>query len=103
MYTHTHTHKQTNRIRTDHNEDNTTAMLQEWSQNAKGTYASINFGYSDAWLYPTFNAYDMPDERYLHMAQLKQQALDAAREIRADYLFVSDGEASGRWPSSENT
>lgn len=77
------------RIRTDHNEDNTTAMLHEWSQNARHVYANVDFVSMDAWLYPVFDPFAMPEERYLHVAQLRQQGLDAARKAGADYLFVS--------------
>ncbi len=93
--THTRTHTHTLRIRTDHSEDNTTAMLREWSRNAEGIYASVDFEYSDVWLYPTFDPFEMFEERYLHMAQLRQQSLDTARDMGADYFFVSSGEGRG--------
>ena len=64
-------------------------MLREWSQNAKHVYANVDFENMDAWLYPTFNPFAMPDERFLRVAQLRQEGLDAARKAGADYLFVS--------------
>ena len=85
MYTCTHAR----RIRTDHNEDNTSAILQEWSQNVQELYANVDFKNFDEWLYPTFNPFDTPDERFLQITKLRQAGLDAARRAGADYLFVS--------------
>lgn len=79
------------RIRSDHNEDKTSKILQEWSQNVKHLYHRVLVNVSD-----TPHKYDdavgpaeWPDSRYQQMMYLRQKALDSARKQWADYLFVS--------------
>ena len=81
------------RIRTDHNEDNTSAILSEWTRNVAGDYAAVSFEESKEWLYPTSDPFSMPDERYLRLTQLRQQALEEARNSSSDYLLVSAAES----------
>lgn len=85
VHSHTHTH----RIRSDHNQDNTTAILREWTEKAQHLYSSIDLQISEEWLYPNYYPFDMPDERYEQVARLRQKGLEAARSSGADYLFVS--------------
>ena len=79
----------TPRIRTDHNEDETAAILQEWSRNVQSLYANVDFYSTSEVSYVTSNPFDMPDERYTLIAQLRQKALDTARTANVDYLLVS--------------
>lgn len=79
------------RIRSDHNEDNTSQILQEWGQNVKGLYhrvlvnvTSTPTKYEDA-----SSPGEWSDSRYRQMIYLRQRALDVARKQWADYLFVS--------------
>lgn len=79
-----------NRIRSDHNEDNTSAILQEWSQNVKHLYHRVLINVSD-----TPSHYDnakgpgeWTETRYRQMMYLRQRALDSARKQWADYIFV---------------
>lgn len=79
------------RIRSDHNEDNTSKILQEWGQNVKGLYhrvlvnvTSTPTKYEDA-----SSPGEWSDSRYRQMIYLRQRALDVARKQWADYLFVS--------------
>ena len=75
-------------MHSDHNQDNTSAILSEWAAGARHLYASVDLQISDEWLYPTGDPFAMPDERYEHIARLRQEGLDAARTASADYLLV---------------
>ena len=77
------------RVRTDHNEDNTSAILQEWCAGVEPLYSNVDFESSAEWLYPDRDPFQWPDERYDHITKLRQQALDAARAGGHNYLFVS--------------
>lgn len=79
-------------IRSDHNEDNTSNILQEWGQNVKGLYhrvlvnvTSTPTKYEDA-----SSPGEWSDSRYRQMINLRQRALDVARKQWADYLFFVD-------------
>ncbi len=41
------------------------------------------------WLYPNLDPFEEHDERFVHVALLRQEGLEAARRSGADYLFVS--------------
>ncbi|KAL5484486.1 hypothetical protein EMCRGX_G020997 [Ephydatia muelleri] len=77
-------------IRTDHNEDDTAAILRGWTDNVRTSYANVDFYSSTEVTYVTPNPFDMPDARYTQIAQLRQKALDAARAANVDYLFFVD-------------
>ncbi|XP_064395721.1 procollagen galactosyltransferase 2-like isoform X1 [Halichondria panicea] len=77
-------------IRTDHNGDNTTAILAEWAENVKLVYKSVDLKSSDEWLYPNLDPFEEHDERFVHVAQLRQEGLEAARRSGVDYLFRLD-------------
>ncbi|EDO43389.1 predicted protein [Nematostella vectensis] len=79
-------------ITSDHNEDNTTELLKEWANNAKHLYhrVTMNFTGSPSNYGDVLEASDWTDERYAHVAYLRQLALDTARYWWADYLFVVD-------------
>ena len=76
------------RIRSDHNQDNTSAVLSEWAEGVKHLYRSIDLQISDEWLYDTEDPFEMPDERYEQIARLRQAGLEVARAANADYLMV---------------
>ena len=76
------------RIRSDHNQDNTSAVLSEWAEGVKHLYRSLDLQISDEWLYDTEDPFEMPDERYEQIARLRQAGLEAARAANADYLMV---------------
>ena len=78
------------RIRSDHNEDNTSQILHEWTQNVKHLYHRVLINTSN-----TPSQYDdavgpgqWSETRYRQMMYLRQRALDSARKQWADYLFV---------------
>ena len=78
------------RIRSDHNEDNTSKILQEWARNIKNLYHRVLINVSD-----TPSHYDdavgpgmWSESRYRQMMYLRQRALESARKQWADYIFV---------------
>ena len=77
------------RIRSDHNMDGTPFIMGNWCAVVKRLYLSVDCYTSHVWLYPTRNPSSKPVQRYKNVARLRQQALEAAREAGADYLFVS--------------
>lgn len=79
------------RVRTDHNEDNTSALLREWSRNVKPLYHRVLVNITEnPKSYPDSDGpMHWTDERYGIIMELRQKALDAARKQWADYLFVS--------------
>uniref|UniRef100_A0A673CCP4 Procollagen galactosyltransferase 2-like n=1 Tax=Sphaeramia orbicularis TaxID=375764 RepID=A0A673CCP4_9TELE len=75
---------------TDHNVDNTTAMLREWLKRAQHTYHYVEWrpmeeprSYTDEW-----GPKHWPPSRFNHVMKLRQAALKAARERWADYILV---------------
>ncbi|EHB05373.1 Glycosyltransferase 25 family member 1, partial [Heterocephalus glaber] len=78
-------------VATDHNADNTSAVLREWLVAVKGLYHSVEWR-------PAEEPRSYPDEegpkhwsdaRYEHVMKLRQAALKAARDMWADYILVS--------------
>ncbi|XP_077575711.1 procollagen galactosyltransferase 1-like [Stigmatopora nigra] len=79
-------------VATDHNVDNTTAILREWLIKVQNDYHYVEWR-------PDNGSSAFEDEvgpkhwntlRYEHVMKLRQGALDLAREIWADYLLVAD-------------
>lgn len=77
------------RIRTDHNMDDTGAVLETWCNAAQDIYLSVDCLSSDEIVYNLTHPYSETNEQYIHIAGLQQTALDAARESKADYFLVS--------------
>ena len=79
------------RIATDNNIDNTSAILNEWASNARSLYSAVNVTAEtlDPSYSPQGGLFEWTDERYVHMTVLRQEALDYARGMWADYIFVS--------------
>ncbi|KAF7243946.1 Procollagen galactosyltransferase 1 [Varanus komodoensis] len=81
-------------VATDHNIDNTTAVLQEWLTNVQSMYHSVEWR-------PVEQPRFYPDEegpkhwsnsRYEHVMKLRQAALHHARDIWADYILFVDSD-----------
>ncbi|XP_013858341.1 procollagen galactosyltransferase 2 [Austrofundulus limnaeus] len=79
---------------TDHNVDNTTAMLREWLKKAQQVYHSVEWrpmeeprSYTDEW-----GPKHWPPSRFKHVMKLRQAALKAARERWADYILFVDSD-----------
>ncbi|XP_075903882.1 procollagen galactosyltransferase 1-like [Nelusetta ayraudi] len=79
-------------VATDHNIDNTTAILREWLIQVQNNYHYVEWRPDDE----TRSFSDEPGPkhwnnlRYEHILKLRQAALNTAREIWADYLLVTD-------------
>ncbi|CAL1593921.1 unnamed protein product [Knipowitschia caucasica] len=79
---------------TDHNMDNTTAMLREWLKKAQSLYHYVEWrpmeepkSYTDEW-----GPKHWPPSRFGHVMKLRQAALKAARERWADYILFVDSD-----------
>nr|XP_033780957.1 procollagen galactosyltransferase 1 [Geotrypetes seraphini] len=81
-------------VATDHNIDNTTAILREWLVNVQDKYHYVEWR-------PQEEARSYPDEegpkhwsnsRYEHVMKLRQAALNSAREMWADYILFVDAD-----------
>ncbi|KAM9819562.1 procollagen galactosyltransferase 1-like isoform 1-T1 [Syngnathus typhle] len=79
-------------VATDHNIDNTSAILRDWLIKVQNDYHYVEWR-------PDDESSAFEDEvgpkhwnnlRYEHVMKLRQAALDTAREIWADYLLVAD-------------
>ncbi|XP_074911781.1 inactive glycosyltransferase 25 family member 3 isoform X3 [Buteo buteo] len=77
---------------TDHNSDNTTAMLQEWLGAVGKDYHSVVWkAQEEPSSYPDeLGPKHWSDKRYENLMRLKQEALTYAREQRADYILFVD-------------
>uniref|UniRef100_A0AAX7UTQ0 Glycosyl transferase family 25 domain-containing protein n=1 Tax=Astatotilapia calliptera TaxID=8154 RepID=A0AAX7UTQ0_ASTCA len=79
---------------TDHNVDNSTAMLREWLKRAQHVYHYVEWrpmeeprSYTDEW-----GPKHWPPSRFNHVMKLRQAALKAARERWADYILFVDSD-----------
>ncbi|KAJ6654623.1 hypothetical protein lerEdw1_006776 [Lerista edwardsae] len=77
---------------TDHNVDNTTAMLHEWLTAMEGRYRDIAWRSADT---PSSFPDELgpkhwSDQRFEHVMRLKQEALDFARAEWANYVLFTD-------------
>uniref|UniRef100_A0A8C8A9I7 Collagen beta(1-O)galactosyltransferase 2b n=1 Tax=Oryzias sinensis TaxID=183150 RepID=A0A8C8A9I7_9TELE len=77
---------------TDHNVDNTTAMLREWLRKVQQVYHFVEWrpmeeprSFTDEW-----GPKHWPPSRFNHVMKLRQAALKAARERWADYILFAD-------------
>ncbi|XP_062361666.1 inactive glycosyltransferase 25 family member 3 [Cinclus cinclus] len=77
---------------TDHNSDNTTAMLQEWLGAVGKDYHSVVWKVQEEpSSYPDeLGPKHWSDKRYENVMKLKQEALTYAREQQADYILFVD-------------
>ncbi|XP_061701911.1 procollagen galactosyltransferase 1 [Syngnathoides biaculeatus] len=79
-------------VATDHNEDNTTAVLRDWLVSVQNLYHYVEWRpkeeprhYEDE-----EGPKEWPDPRYEHVMKLRQVALESAREMWADYFMLMD-------------
>ncbi|XP_062285171.1 procollagen galactosyltransferase 2-like [Scomber scombrus] len=78
----------------DHSEDNSTAMLQEWLRGVRHLYHSVEWRPIEQ---PSTYADEegpkhWPDSRVVHVMKLKQAAVRAARQLWADYILFVDSD-----------
>ncbi|KAL4634742.1 procollagen galactosyltransferase 2-like [Arapaima gigas] len=81
-------------VATDHNADNSTAMLREWMKTVQGQYHYVEWrpmeeprSYADEW-----GPKHWSTSRFNHVMKLRQAALRAAREHWADYILFADAD-----------
>ncbi|KAM8793865.1 procollagen galactosyltransferase 1 [Eudromia elegans] len=81
-------------VATDHNADNTTAVLREWLVRVRGLYHRVEWrpleeprAYADEEGPKHWSA-----ARYEHVMRLRQAALEAARDMWADYVLFLDAD-----------
>ncbi|XP_046336302.1 inactive glycosyltransferase 25 family member 3-like [Haliotis rufescens] len=81
-------------FRSDHNIDNSSAMLQEWITAVQPLYHRIDVKIDNTTArYPNEKSNcDWTEERFDNVIQLRQEALDDARNVWADYLFMLDAD-----------
>ncbi|XP_040264218.1 procollagen galactosyltransferase 2 [Bufo bufo] len=79
---------------TDHNSDNTTAVLREWLKSVQKLYHYIEWrpmaepqSYTDE-----FGPKHWPASRFAHVMKLRQAALRTAREKWSDFIFYVDAD-----------
>ncbi|KAG7258470.1 hypothetical protein CRUP_015487 [Coryphaenoides rupestris] len=79
-------------VATDHNEDNTTAILRDWLTKVQSLYHYVEWRPKE--LPSEYEDGDGPKQwtnlRYAHVMKLRQAALDSAREMWADYFLAMD-------------
>lgn len=77
-------------MRSDHNEDNSIEILHSWLSSFSYKYHSVNVEYDkqskrrSSELSPTH----WSSERHEDVIRLKEEAIEYARSIWADYVFV---------------
>ncbi|XP_029913296.1 procollagen galactosyltransferase 1 [Myripristis murdjan] len=79
-------------VATDHNEDNTTAVLRDWLVKVQNIYHYVEWRPQEE---PrVYEDEDGPKHwtnlRYAHVMKLRQVALESAREMWADYFMLVD-------------
>ncbi|XP_032592323.1 glycosyltransferase 25 family member [Drosophila grimshawi] len=81
-------------LRCDHNSDDTIQLLKQWLQHSGKLYHSINYAFNDdtTSYQKETSAYDWPVSRFKHLIALKEEALEYARNIWADYVFFLDAD-----------
>ncbi|XP_067613087.1 glycosyltransferase 25 family member [Eurosta solidaginis] len=81
-------------IRSDHNTDASTEILQLWLNHTADLYHSVDFEYDDSVQrhQNESTSNDWPAERFHHLISLKEIALVYAKQIWADYLFFLDAD-----------
>ncbi|XP_026525051.1 procollagen galactosyltransferase 2 [Notechis scutatus] len=79
-------------VATDHNIDNTTAMLREWLKNVQKLYHYVEWRpMDDPQFYPEeIGPKHWPNSRFTHVMKLRQAALRTAREKWSDYIMFID-------------
>lgn len=90
------------RIRCDHNNDNSIQVLQEWLEHSADLYHSVNYSFDDetSRYVNESSAYDWPASRFKHVIALKEEALQYARDIWADFIFFLDADVLLTAPKS---
>uniref|UniRef100_A0AAQ4PWL2 procollagen galactosyltransferase n=1 Tax=Gasterosteus aculeatus aculeatus TaxID=481459 RepID=A0AAQ4PWL2_GASAC len=79
-------------VATDHNQDNTTAILRDWLVKMQSLYHNVEWRPKEEPQH--YRNEEGPkqwtDLRYEHVMKLRQVAMDSAREMWADYFMLAD-------------
>ncbi|XP_055534935.1 glycosyltransferase 25 family member [Wyeomyia smithii] len=81
-------------IRSDHNEDRSVEITKIWLKRTSRLYHSVDFGYrSDVEKRPDeSSSTHWSESRFADVIRLKQEALDKARHMWADYILFLDAD-----------
>lgn len=76
---------------TDHNEDNSQEIVELWLKRAGSLFHSVHYQSDDSEKIRKgeTNLTHWPEERFLELIRMKEEAFDYARRSWADYVFVS--------------
>ncbi|XP_075041197.1 inactive glycosyltransferase 25 family member 3 [Mixophyes fleayi] len=79
---------------TDHNEDTTLEVLQKWLESVQPLYNSVVWTSQERprWYSEEIGPKQWPKERYEQVMKLRQQALNYAKEHKADYILFTDAD-----------
>ncbi|KAK4326790.1 hypothetical protein Pmani_002716 [Petrolisthes manimaculis] len=80
-------------IRSDHNKDRTVSIMEDWLAHNRHYYHScdVQLDKSSPKYFPgETRGTEWGDERFTHIMHLKEQAMDKARHIWADYIWFLD-------------
>ena len=80
------------RVHSDHNEDRTLEILKLWLSSVEGQYHSINaelLSSPPQRLPEEKGPAHWPSSRFTHIIGLREEALVDARQMWADYIWVS--------------
>ncbi|XP_030035142.2 glycosyltransferase 25 family member isoform X2 [Manduca sexta] len=83
------------RIHSDYNEDRSEEILQKWASKYASEYHGINYtkNRTSEQLHPDEdNMFHWSPRRYSHVINLRENALNFARRIWADYIFMLDAD-----------
>jgi Glycosyl transferase family 2 len=75
---------------TDHNEDNSQEILEVWLKRVQYMYHSVHYQFDDSKKLRKgeSNMTHWPEERFNDLIQMKEEALNHARNSWADFIFV---------------
>lgn len=80
-------------IRSDHNKDRTVSILEEWVAQNRHHYHScdVKLDWSSPKYFPgETRGTEWGDDRFTHLMQLKEEAMDKARHMWADFIWFLD-------------
>ncbi|CAL1530548.1 unnamed protein product [Lymnaea stagnalis] len=83
-------------IESDHNIDNSSAILKEWLSAVTHLYHQVEYKVDDTREgYPDEESpCDWTGQRFAHVIKLREKALNYARSIWADYIFMVDADVT---------
>ena len=79
------------RMRTDHNEDNTNEIIHTWLATSARNYHHVDFEVigNETRREKESTPTHWPEERHLDIIKYKEEAMRYAKQIWADFVFVS--------------